>query len=58
MAMMAPASAGPIRRAPLKIIEVKPIALVSNSEGTVSETSELRAGCWITCISPEKTAAT
>ena len=43
--MIAPASAGPSSRAPLKISEVRPIALVTYSTGTVSEIIEVRAGC-------------
>ena len=55
-AMITPASAGPANRAPLKINEVRPMALVRYSGGTVSHTSEVRAGCWITCIMPTSTA--
>ena len=56
--MMAPAMTGPSSRAALYIRDVSPIALTRYSVGTVVETSEVRAGCWITCIMPATTAAT
>ena len=45
VAMSTPASAGPVLRATLKIIEFRPMALVKWLEGTRSAIITARAGC-------------
>ena len=45
VAMSTPASAGPVLRATLKMIELRPMALVRWLEGTTSAIIAARAGC-------------
>ena len=42
--MMRPATPGPTRRAPLKVVALRPTALGSSRLGTISDTKAWRAG--------------
>ena len=48
-AMSKPARAGPVLRATLKTIELRPIALIRWLDGTTSATIAALDGCWKVC---------
>jgi hypothetical protein len=56
--MTSPATAGPTSRALLKMVELRPTALVSRSGPTISETNACRTGASIAETEPRAAAST